>query len=89
MLLKEHPSFLGKSKKNAITCLNSLGNRLVKESKFCLLYKTFLQEYLNLGHTNELTKYEELGGKYYITHHCVFFQESNSYTLESRIMQVH
>lgn len=38
-LWKDNRSCLGESKKKAMECLNSLCNLLVKESKFCLLYK--------------------------------------------------
>lgn len=78
MPLKEDPSCLGESKKKATKCLNSLWNRLIREPKLCELYKTFLQEYLSMGHMEEVTDSEEPGRKYYIPHHCVYRPESNS-----------
>lgn len=78
MPLKEDPSCLGESKKRAEKCLNSLWIRLGREPKFRELYKSFMQEYLSMGHMEEVIESEEPDVKYYIPHHCVFRPESNS-----------
>ncbi|GBN50878.1 hypothetical protein AVEN_270062-1 [Araneus ventricosus] len=78
MPFKEDPSNLGESRKKAEKCLNSLWNRLRKEPKLCELYKIFMQEYLHMGHMEEVTEYEEPVVNYYIPHHCVFRPESNT-----------
>ncbi|GBM11927.1 hypothetical protein AVEN_209626-1 [Araneus ventricosus] len=78
MPFKEDPSCLGESRKKAEKCLNSLWNRLRREPKLCELYKIFMQEYLHMGHMEEVTEYEEPDINYYIPHHCVFRPESNT-----------
>ncbi|GBM79999.1 hypothetical protein AVEN_203766-1, partial [Araneus ventricosus] len=78
MPFKEDPSCLGESRKKAEKCLNSLWNRLRREPKLCELYKIFMQEYLHMGHMEEVTEYEDPDVNYYIPHHCVFRPESNT-----------
>ncbi|GBM33740.1 hypothetical protein AVEN_75812-1 [Araneus ventricosus] len=78
MPFKEDPSCLGESRKKAEKCLNSLWNRLRREPKLCELYKIFMQEYLHMGHMEEVIEYEEPDVNYYIPHHCVFRPESNT-----------
>ncbi|GBN75838.1 hypothetical protein AVEN_78893-1, partial [Araneus ventricosus] len=78
MPFKEDPSCLGESRKKAEKCLNSLWNRLRRELKLCELYKIFMQEYLHMGHIEEVIEYEEPYVNYYIPHHCVFRPESNT-----------
>ncbi|GBO45365.1 hypothetical protein AVEN_161660-1, partial [Araneus ventricosus] len=50
------------------------------------VYKTCMQEYLNMGHIEEVIESEEPDVKYYIPYHCVFRPESNS-TRESHIQR--
>ncbi|GBM17688.1 hypothetical protein AVEN_168530-1 [Araneus ventricosus] len=78
MPFKEDPSCLGESRKKAEKCLNSLWTRLRREPKLCELYKIFMQEYLHMGHMEEVIEYEEPDVNYYIPHHCVFRPESNT-----------
>ncbi|GBO38712.1 hypothetical protein AVEN_153711-1 [Araneus ventricosus] len=78
MPFKEGPSCLGESRKKAEKCLNSLWNRLRREPKLCELYKNFMQEYLHMGHMEEIIEYEEPDINYYIPHYCVFRPESNT-----------
>ncbi|GBO19940.1 hypothetical protein AVEN_35883-1 [Araneus ventricosus] len=78
MPFKEDPSCLGESRKKAEKCLNSLWNHLRREPKLCELYKNFMQEYLHMGHMEEVIEYEEPDVNYYIPHHCVFRPESNT-----------
>ncbi|GBN56105.1 hypothetical protein AVEN_110858-1 [Araneus ventricosus] len=78
MPFKEDPSCLGESRKKAEKCFNSLWNRLRRDPKLCELYKNFMQEYLHMGHMEEVTEYEEPDVNYYIPHHCVFRPESNT-----------
>ncbi|GBL75284.1 hypothetical protein AVEN_194507-1 [Araneus ventricosus] len=78
MPFKEDPSCLGESRKKAEKCLNSLWNRLRREPKLCELHTIFMQEYLHMGHMEEVIEYEEPDVNYYIPHHCVFRPESNT-----------
>ncbi|GBN04680.1 hypothetical protein AVEN_31101-1 [Araneus ventricosus] len=78
MPIKEDPPCLGESRKKVEKCLNSLWNHLRREPKLCELYKIFMQEYLHMGHMEEVIEYEEPDVNYYIPHHCVFRPESNT-----------
>ncbi|GBN03968.1 hypothetical protein AVEN_20935-1 [Araneus ventricosus] len=64
-------SVLGFSRENAVKRLNGIWNKLNKNNTLATLYKAFLQEYLDLGHMQQIID-EDNTKSYYIPHQCIY-----------------
>ncbi|GFU59025.1 DUF1758 domain-containing protein [Trichonephila clavipes] len=78
MPLSKDPSCLGDSKQMALRRLNSLWRRLVQDPKILELYRNSIQEYLEMGHMDEVVEDEDSAIVYYPPHHGVYRQESKT-----------
>ncbi|XP_055928008.1 uncharacterized protein LOC129959210 [Argiope bruennichi] len=78
MPLKEDPSCLGHSKDIAVKKLNSLRNRLSRDSDYLSLYLDFMREYEELGHMEKVDETTEPTSSYYIPHHGIFRPEKST-----------
>lgn len=67
---KENLNTLGKSKTLALRQFFAMETRMRKNKELNDKYKTFMNEYLSLGHMEPITETEENG--YYTPHHAVF-----------------
>ena len=76
---KENPSCLGDSRELALQRFLALERKLVKSFEIYKLYKTFMQEYLDLKHMEPVNNFECQNICYYIPHHHVM-KESNMTT---------
>ncbi|GBO33738.1 hypothetical protein AVEN_15503-1, partial [Araneus ventricosus] len=70
-------SVLGFSRENAVKRLNGIWNKLNKNNTLATLYKAFLQEYLDLGHMQQIMD-EDNAKSYYIPHHCIYKPEKTT-----------
>ncbi|GBM81611.1 hypothetical protein AVEN_82341-1 [Araneus ventricosus] len=70
-------SVLGFSRENAVKRLNGIWNKLNKNNTLATLYKAFLQEYLDLGHMQQIID-EDNTKSYYIPHHCIYKPEKTT-----------
>ncbi|GBN28332.1 hypothetical protein AVEN_118861-1, partial [Araneus ventricosus] len=70
-------SVLGFSRENAVKRLNGIWNKLNKNNTLATLYKAFLQEYLDLGHMQQIMD-EDNTKSYYIPHHCIYKPEKTT-----------
>ncbi|XP_011883910.1 PREDICTED: uncharacterized protein LOC105571052 [Vollenhovia emeryi] len=72
------PSLLGESKARARSCLTSLLNRMSKKRRYAQLYEDFLQEYADLGHMTPLSDSAHQTCSYYIPHHGILKESSET-----------
>ncbi|GBN71477.1 hypothetical protein AVEN_85918-1 [Araneus ventricosus] len=71
-------SMLGFSRENAVKRLNGIWNKLNKNNTLATLYKAFLQEYLDLGHMQQIIDEDDNTKSYYIPHHCIYKPEKTT-----------
>ncbi|GBM60048.1 hypothetical protein AVEN_147609-1 [Araneus ventricosus] len=75
-------SVLGVSRENAVKRLNGIWNKLNKNNTLATLYKAFMQEYLDLGHMQQIID-EDNTKSYYIPHHCIYKPERTTTLLRA------
>ncbi|GBM69316.1 hypothetical protein AVEN_112656-1 [Araneus ventricosus] len=68
---------LGFSRENVVKRLNGIWNKLNKNNTLATLYKAFLQEYLDLGHMQQIID-EDNTKSYNIPHHCIYKPEKTT-----------
>ncbi|GBO29064.1 hypothetical protein AVEN_173471-1 [Araneus ventricosus] len=78
--LKE-TSCLGESKQTAIRRSNSLWRKLEANPNLQQLYRNFIYEYLDMGHTEQVFEVSKPTVAYYISHHVVLRPIPNSHRL--------
>lgn len=76
--LKQNHTKLGNSKIAAIKSLQCLERRLNKDPNLRKEYTNFLNEYINLGHMEQITHDVEEHKSFYLPHHSVFKMSSTT-----------
>ncbi|GFU26422.1 DUF1758 domain-containing protein [Trichonephila clavipes] len=76
--LKKDPYCLGNSRFLAEVRLNQLWKKLSKHYELQTLYKSFLQEYIDLNHMQLVADPLETNISYFLPHHGVFRPDSKS-----------
>ncbi|GBN13435.1 hypothetical protein AVEN_116178-1 [Araneus ventricosus] len=76
MAFLKEPICLGKSKQTAIRPLNSLRRKLEANPNLQQLYRNFIQEYLDMGHMEQVFEVSESIVAYYMPHHVVLRPDS-------------
>ncbi|GFV86492.1 uncharacterized protein TNCV_2156851 [Trichonephila clavipes] len=76
--LKKDPYCLGSSRFLAVVRLNQLWKKLPKHYELQTLYKSFLQEYIDLNHMQLVADSLETNISYFLPHHGVFRPDSKT-----------
>ena len=74
----EKLSTLGTSKSVAMSRLAALSRRFQRDKHFEAAYNTVIQEYLDLGHMTKITHNRPSNNGYYLPHHGVIKESSNT-----------
>ncbi|GFT16781.1 integrase catalytic domain-containing protein [Trichonephila clavipes] len=83
LLLKKDPYCLGSSRFLAEVRLNQLWEKLSKHYELQTLYKSFLQEYIDLNHMQLVADPLETNISYFLPHHGVFRPDSKTTKLRT------
>ncbi|UYV70708.1 hypothetical protein LAZ67_8000337 [Cordylochernes scorpioides] len=78
------PSLLGESKPQAINCFLRMEQILKQQPQVYQTYKDFMQEYLVLGHMNEVKGNENDHKAFYLPHHPII--KEKSFTTKLRVV---
>ncbi|XP_055910706.1 uncharacterized protein LOC129945071 [Eupeodes corollae] len=81
---KEAPTCLGESKDIAFRRFIALERRLANSPDLKKLYKQFIEEYLQLGHMQEVSLSQIAKPYYFLPHHCI--QKPDSSTTKLRVV---
>jgi hypothetical protein len=74
----ERLASLGTSKPVAMNRLTSLHRRFQRDKQFETAYRSVIQEYLDLGHMSKVTSTYPSGNVYYLPHHGVIKESSDT-----------
>lgn len=78
MLLKDSMEDLGESYELANSRLRAIHRRLSRQPDLQAAYQDFLNQYLSLGHMEQVPSEMPPSGRFFIPHHCVIREMSSS-----------